>query len=91
MRTLTFEMISDSRFDGQNFREVGKERNDRVRELLGNIDGVELEYDRALRYEFPTCEQVRQRFYVKKTTRKLTWNDIMRIVNSVEAVPYTWR
>lgn len=91
MRTLTFEMTSDSRFDGENFREVGKQRNDRVRELLENIDGVELEYDRALGYEFPTCEQVRQRFYVKKTTRKLTWNDIMRIVNSVEAVPYDWR
>lgn len=91
MRTLTFEMIGDSRFDGENFLEVGKELSDRVKELLGNIDGVKLEYDRALRYECSTCEQVRQRFYVKKTTRKPTWNDIMKIVNSVEAVNYSWK
>ena len=32
--------------------------------------------------------QYRANFYVKKKTRKVTWNDIYRLVNTVKAVPY---
>ena len=32
--------------------------------------------------------QLRVDFYVKKNTKKITWNDIYNIVNSVKAVPY---
>lgn len=32
--------------------------------------------------------QYRANFRIKKHTRKITWNDIYKIVNSVKAVPY---
>ena len=32
--------------------------------------------------------QYRANFYIKKNTRKVTWNDIYKLVNSVKAVPY---
>lgn len=35
--------------------------------------------------------QYRADFWVKKITRKVTWNDIMRLVNSVNAVPYDFK
>ena len=34
--------------------------------------------------------QYRANFRIKKNTRKITWNDIYKIVNSVKAVPYSF-
>ena len=34
--------------------------------------------------------QYRANFRIKKSTRKITWNDIYKIVNSVKAVPYNF-
>ena len=34
--------------------------------------------------------QYRVGFRVNKTTRKITWNDIYKLVNSVKAVPYSF-
>jgi len=39
-------------------------------------------------YTIIANKQWRVDFYVKKNTRKITWNDIYGIVNSVKAVPY---
>lgn len=33
----------------------------------------------------------RANFRVKKYTRKVTWNDIFELVNSVKAVPYNFK
>jgi len=43
-------------------------------------------------YKRPIREiQYRADFYVTKTTRKVTWNDIYKLVNSVKAVPYDFK
>lgn len=104
MRTLYFTQITDDRFD-KNIKQLLEERIQKLKELL-NIEGVELvvsdiedihfnghtEYwkDGTVAYQEPANNQCRCRFQVRKTTRKLTWNDVYKIVNSVKPVPYSF-
>lgn len=39
-------------------------------------------------YDVINIKQWRVSFYIQKNTRKLTWNDVYGIVNSVNPVPY---
>ena len=89
MRMLTFEQITDSRFD-TNIEQLLMERVDKISTLLSNYDGVNVMYDNIRKVTFNNDIQYRCRFYVTKTTRKITWNDIYKIVNSVKAVPYNF-
>ena len=104
MRTLYFTQITDDRSD-KNIKQLLEERIQKLKELL-NIEGVELvvsdiedihfnghtEYwkDGTVAYQEPANNQCRCRFQVRKTTRKLTWNDVYKIVNSVKPVPYSF-
>lgn len=89
MRKLVFEMISDSRFE--DYQKEGRARCAEVKKKL-DLDGITLEYDTLRDIEFGDgTKQLRQKFYVSKNTRKYTWNDIMKLVNSVRAVPYSWK
>lgn len=103
-RTLYFEQITDDRFD-KDIRNLLEERVGKLKELL-SIDGVEInvfpineihfnehtEYwnDGTIAYVSPANNQCRCRFEIKKTTRKVSWNDIYGIVNSVKPVPYAF-
>ena len=104
MRTLYFTQITDDRFD-KNIKQLLEKRIEKLKELL-NIEGVELvvsdiedihfnghtEYwkDGTVAYKTDPNNQCRCRFQVRKTTRKITWNDIYKIVNSVKPVPYSF-
>lgn len=85
-RTLCFEQITDDRFydDIYNLLEA---RVKKLKELL-NIEGVEVRTDDIYEVNFVKNKQYRCKFYVTKSTRKVTWNDIFKIVNSVNPVPY---
>ena len=103
-RTLYFEQITDDRFD-KDIRNLLEERVEKLKELL-SIDGVEInvfpineihfnehtEYwnDGTIAYVSRANNQCRCRFEIKKTTRKVSWNDIYGIVNSVKPVPYAF-
>ena len=103
-RTLYFTQITDDRFD-KDIRSLLEERVNRLKELL-LIVGVEVtvfpiydvhfdghtEYweDGTVAYTTPANNQCRCRFEVRKSTRKVSWNDIYKIVNSVKAVPYAF-
>ena len=104
MRTLYFTQITDDRFD-KNIKQLLEERTHKIKELL-SIDGVEVivsdiedihfnghtEYwaDGSIAYQTEPNNQCRCRFQVRKNTRKLSWNDIYRLVNSVKPVPYSF-
>jgi hypothetical protein len=57
-------------------------------------EAVQKHYDKNKQYHSDNYKrpireiQYRADFYVTKTTRKITWNDIYKLVNSVKAVPY---
>lgn len=86
MRTLHFVQITDSRFD--NDLNIIYERIDRIKKLL-NIEGVTVNVYDVYRVLFEDGTlQKRAEFTVRKDTRKVTWNDIYELVNSVKAVPY---
>lgn len=88
MRRLVFEMISDSRFE--DYQKEGRARCEKVKQVL-DLDGITLEYDTLRDIEFGDgTKQLRQKFYVSKNTRKYTWNDIVKLVNSVRPVYYSW-
>lgn len=104
MRTLYFTQITDNRFD-ENIKELLEKRIQRIKKLL-DIDGVEViasniedvsfdEHtvyfdDGSVAYKTKPNKQCRCYFKVRKTTRKITWNDVYDIVNSVKAVPYSF-
>ena len=105
MRTLFFEQITDDRFDS-NIKELLEKRIKKIKELL-DIEGVEVivsdirnihldeytEYksDGSIFYQVSPNNQCRCNFQVRKTTRKVTWNDIYGLINSVKATHYTLR
>lgn len=89
-RKMTWELITDSRFEGDDYMAKGKQLSDKIITKLGNMAGIELEYDYGIGVDFGECKQFRKRFYVSKTTRKITWNDIMSMVNEVKSAPYEW-
>ena len=102
MKTLYFEQITDDRFD-KDIKNLLIVRIEKLKELL-NIDGIEVkifpidelhweekEYfkpDGSFSYKTEASNQCRCKFEIIKTNRKITWNDIYKIVNSVNAVPY---
>lgn len=85
-RTLCFEQITDDRFydDIYNLLEA---RVKKLKKLL-NIEGVEVRTDDIYEVNFVKNKQYRCEFYVTKTTNKVTWNDIFKIINSINPVPY---
>lgn len=90
MRTLTFEQITDSRFD-TNIEQLLAKRIEKIVSLLRTMDGVHVFHDgiSKLTFEGPeNNEQYRCRFWVRKDNRKTTWNDIYKVINSVKSVPY---
>ena len=105
MRTLFFEQITDDRFDS-NIKELLEKRIKKIKELL-DIEGVEVivsdirnihfdeytEYksDGSIFYQVSPNNQCRCNFQVRKTTRKVIWNDIYGLINSVKATHYTLR
>lgn len=104
-RILYFTQITDDRFD-ENIKILLEERVKKIKELLKNIEGVEIavsdiedihfgghtEYwkDGTVAYQTKPNNQCRCRFQVVKNTRKVTWNDIYQIINSVKPVPYSF-
>lgn len=88
-RILYFEQITDDRFDTDIYNLL-ENRVKKLKELL-NIECVEVSTGNIYDVDFGTNKQCRCKFYVKKDTRKVTWNDIYKIVNSVKAVPYSFR
>jgi len=87
MNILTFEQITDNRFDN-NILELLQERVKTIFALFKNIEGIEIKCDEIRQVEFDNNTQYRCRFYIKKRTRKITWNDIYGMINNVKAVPY---
>lgn len=104
-KVLYFEQITDDRFDADIYNLLEK-RVAKIKELL-DIDGIEvtsfpiekihfnehINYwkDGTIAYISPANNQCRCGFYIKKNTRKISWNDIYRLVNSVKAVSYKFR
>ena len=87
MRTLVFDQITDSRFT-DNPAELIRDRKRNIIGKLKALPGVHVEHDSPYKVEFPENVQFRCRFYVQKTGRKTTWNDVYKAVNSVNAAPY---
>lgn len=86
-RRLFFEQVVDVE-TVNNAKQVLQERIDKLAELL-NFDGVSFSHDniRHLRFE-DDYQQYRVRCYIAKSTRKISWDDIYGIVNSVKACYY---
>jgi len=94
-RTLHFQQITDSRFEPiENCLPILQERINRIKELL-NIEGVSITIEEPYIVDWRNTSenniQYRANFYITKRTRKVKWDDIYELVNSVKAVPYKFR
>ena len=87
-RILVFEQVIDGEKVDNSEKRTLQGRLDKLTELL-NIDGVSFRYDDIRPVGFlEGFPQYRARCYVKKTTKKVTWNDIYDIINSVKVCYY---
>lgn len=92
-RTLAFEMIQDTRFSKTPKADVSRWTK-KIELKLKKIDGVSVRsYDtRRIVFSDPSdpekCISYRKKIHVQKTGRKVTWDDIMGIINSVKAPHY---
>jgi len=94
VKRLYFQQITDSRFKKEeDCLPVLKERIEKLKKLL-DIESLNIIVSEPKLLEWGKAEgveehiQYRADFIIEKKTRKITWNDIYKIVNSVEAVPY---
>ena len=88
-RVLTFEQITDDRFDN-DIERLLKDRISKISEILNHMEGVQCIHSEIRKVTFGDNNQCRCRFHVKKEGRKTTWNDVYKAVNSVKAVPYSF-
>ncbi|WP_063664376.1 hypothetical protein [Aliivibrio fischeri] len=86
MRTLTFEQISDTRFSGSKVK-LNNIRN-KIIKALNTLDGLIFQIEPPRKLEMNGEASFRQRYFVQKSGRKTTWNDVYRAINSVKPVPY---
>ena len=87
-RTLTFQMIADSRFN-QDLKLLNRTAGKICLKLLC-LPGVEVRVTEPYQLSFPEpdpCLQWRVNFWVRKD-RRTTWNQIMETVNKVFAPAY---
>jgi len=89
-RTLAFEMIQDTRFSKTLKADVSRWTK-KIESKLKKIDGVSVRFYDTRRIVFPApekCISYRKKIHVQKTGRKVTWDNIMGIINSVNAPHY---
>ena len=93
MATLYFQQIIDSRRKGDS-KSLLIRRINAIKKKLERLPDVTVRVSTPRRVVFGPPEpsiQWRADFQVKKDSRKVTWNEIYRAVNSVKAVPYSFR
>lgn len=89
MRTLKFDLITDSRFSTDAKAEMEYRLEKMVRELSA-IPGVRVitKDPRTLNFGAPEPSvSHRITFYVQKTSRSVTWNDIRRVMHRTYSPP----
>lgn len=85
---LTFQQIVDNRFvDGDLLLELNK-INTKIINEINKLEGVYVKFKEPYEVDFIDNLQYRQNYFIKKTTRKITWNDIYKTINNIKAVPY---
>lgn len=93
MATLHFQQIVDNRRKGET-KALLMKRVGEIKRKLAKLPDVTIRVGAPRRVHFGPPEpsmQWRVDFWVRKSSRKTTWNDIYRAVNSVKAVPYSFR
>lgn len=93
MSALSFEQITDSRFDKDPLSLL-EERVKAIVDKLSSIDSICVSHGEIYRIDWeeredePAHIQYRAKFSVKKTTRKVTWDDVYGLINEVHPVRY---
>lgn len=94
IRTLTFEQIQDDRFNGS--KECLLRINTQIFEAFKGKESVIVTAESIRELEFYSSgsdggnTQWRQRYFIQKTGRQLTWNDVYKAINKIKAVPYSF-
>lgn len=87
-RIMTFETITDNRFD-DNIFELCENNAKQIKANLEKLLGVICKTNEMTIPHFPDgTQQARIRFYVQKIGRQTTWNDVYKAINMVKSAPY---
>ena len=87
-RTLTFQFINDTRFTDTPKQWV-KDKTLELENKFNTLHGVELKQEPIREVIFnDNVISYRKRFYVNKQNRKITWNNIYEVINSISPQPY---
>lgn len=94
IRTLTFEQIQDDRFNGS--KEGLLRIHTQILEAFKGNENVVISVEAIRDLEFKSSAtdggntQWRQRYFIQKSGRQLTWNDVYKAINKIKAVPYSF-
>lgn len=90
-RRLTFQYIADSRFNQD--KSYLLKLDEQLKQVLSKYDCLTIEEGQIKEVHFKDniegdSKQYRKRYWITKKGRKLTWNDVYKLINSVKAECY---
>jgi len=96
LRRLKFTFITDSRFDKKIYHKIVA-MDKQLKELLKHLP-VKLEetkikklhWKKTICYDVST-HQCRKTYYLNKFNRSITWNDVYRTINTIQAPYYEFK
>lgn len=93
MRTLNFQFIVDSRFDGSEEALMDKLNSmlDKLRKTFPKASEVWLDCGAPAKYGGVPSDpdvQFRSEILLQKFTRKMSWDDVMHKINQIKAPHY---
>lgn len=95
MKTLSFHFITDSRFDGdeQSMQNKMDQMLSALKEAFSDTKSFHLTIDKPSKYEckdpepsFQLCTEI----LLQKYNKKISWDDVMRDINKIQAPKYNF-
>lgn len=92
---LTFEVISDDRFDGSKKELI--DMTEKIDAALSKLEGITVQKGILRELRFPASENepshitYRRRYFVTKSACNPTWNDVYAAVNRVYSPKYEFQ
>jgi len=83
-----FDFIKDSRFTDTPKTDINSCHNRLIKKLTGLPVKLKFSRLRVLNFGEPEpCRSFRRTYYISKSSRKITWNTVFGIINTIQA-PY---
>ncbi len=94
-RTLEFTFARDTRFSDNPKQDVEQWANE-IKQKVDALPTVHIKLFETKKIHFPAddlegaCDSYRKKVHIWKDNRRVTWNDVYKLVNSVKPCHYSF-